>query len=179
MPYTAHGIYYPASGDHVRIWEHMQAAADSVESAISALGASTPFNPTLTNTVYGTGAIKDGWYTVLGKFCLWGFRLEFGAAGSPSFSNTIQIGLPVPAYVGSGGNQLQGTVGTYTLRDDSAAVHHGGPIGIWDSSGTTASFNGAWDGAQHRTRVGGGGGTLPFTLGNSDVLSGTGLYLIA
>lgn len=37
MPTTALGIYYPASGDNTRIWEHMQSTADSVQLSLEPL----------------------------------------------------------------------------------------------------------------------------------------------
>lgn len=132
------------------------------------------FTPTWTNVTIGTtGVANEGWYQQIGSMVMWGFRLELGTGGS--FSSTINLDLPVPAYVG-GGLSLQNNIGSWLLRDTSASNHYAGSIGIWSGSGLSCSFAGAWDGTAPRTRV---NASSPVATAAGDVFTGSGVYRAA
>lgn len=173
MPSTAHGIVYPSATDDVDVSGDIQNLATTAESAISALGVTQTFVPTYTNAVLGSGAINDGHYTVIGDLVFWQFRTEFGV--TPSFSTTIQLTLPITAWLPSAGTLIQGPAGNWNFRDTSAGEHYSGSMGMWDGTGTLVSFSGAWDSAttKHSSRI---APAKPFTVGFQDVLSGSGVY---
>jgi hypothetical protein len=133
------------------------------------------FTPVWTNVTLGTtGLANEGWYQQIGEMVLWGFRLELGTGGG--FSSTINLDLPVPAYVG-GGLSLQNTIGAWTMRRPSPALHYSGSIGIWSGAGTSCSFAGAWTGSAPSTRINASSPLGSVTAG--DVLTGSGCYRAA
>lgn len=157
------GLPYIYSGGS---WKRIK-IEDDVASGV------TTFTPSWTNTVLGTGAINEGYYQVIGGMVLWGFRTEFGT--SPSFSTTIQLALPVTAYIPATGTQIQGPAGNWNFRDTSAGDHYAGSMGLWDGTGTLVSFSGAYDSTatKDNSRI---APAKPFTVGAQDVLSGSGVY---
>lgn len=133
----------------------------------------TAFTPTWTNVTPGTSAVNEGYYATVNDAVFWWFRLQFGT--SPAISGTAQLALPVNALTG-GGTALQATLGSWIFRDTSATYHYSGALGVYSSAGTSASFNGAWDGTAPRTRI---TTSVPFAVAVDDVLSGSGVYLKA
>jgi hypothetical protein len=162
MPETASGFVYPASTDHVRLWEHFQNLADSVDSVVGALGTVTSFTPTWNNVTQGSGAVNTGWYTRIGGLVYGGARLAFGTA--PSFSTTITMDLPITANV----DGIQEAFGSWIMRDTSALFHYAGSCGAWESGGISMSFAGCWTGTAPTSRMTVG---VPITVAVDDVLS--------
>jgi hypothetical protein len=132
------------------------------------------WTPTWSNVTQGDGAINEGYYVERADGWVdFAFRLQFGT--SPSFSSTIQINLPFESWTGSG-TEVQLTIGGWTFRDTGSGHHYSGSLGIWSSAGTSASFNGAWDGTAPRSRI---TNAVPATVAVNDVLSGNGSFLLA
>jgi hypothetical protein len=131
------------------------------------------FTLTWTNLTPGSGALSEGWYSVVNDWCLWGFRLQFGS--TPSVASIASLNLPVTAYTG-GGTSLQASLGSWLFRDSSASDHYGGSIGVFSSGGTDCSFAGTWNGSAPSRRITTG---QPVTVAVDDVLSGGGCYRIA
>lgn len=173
---TPSGIVYPASSDAPRVWEDMQDLANSVQTALNALGTWTTYVPTFTAGLgaVGTGASREAWYCQVGKIVHFGGRIQFGT-GSPAINAVLQMDLPVQAFVG-GGSGLTAALGTWQFRDTSAVAHYGGPVAVYASAGMTASFNGAWNGTAPLQRV---QASIPFVVATDDVLSWSGTYRAA
>lgn len=178
MPSTSpSGIVYPSSSDAPRVWEDMQDLADSVQTALTAMGTWTTYTPTFAAgvTAVGTGAVREGWYCQIGKIVHWGGRIQFGT--SPTINATIQMDMPVQAHVG-GGNGLTNSLGAWQFRDDSVTFHYAGTVAIYSSGGVVASFNGAWDSTAPRNRLG-AASTPAASVAANDILTWSGTYRAA
>jgi hypothetical protein len=185
MPTTTSGIYYPSSSDAPRVWEDMQEQAESVEALYAGMGQYTNFDPQFTGfSAFGTGYLREGWYCHIGKICFWGWRIEFGATGSPAFNAEVQWSLADTGapYNGSGGGpgaSLTQTLGSWTWRGNQTSLRHwSGTVGVFAAGGNTAFLGGAYDGTVHARRLGSTTGTPPL-LANSDVLTAAGVYRLA
>lgn len=172
MATTPRGYPYPTNSDAPNAPAQFQALATAIDTDMTSRGVTVAFTPSWSNVTLGTSAVNEGYYTVIGDLVFWQFRTEFGT--SPSFSTTIQLGLPVAGWTG-GGLGLQGTIGTWTMRDSSSQEHYSGSIGMWQADGTLASFAGAWDSGASKpsARM---GPAKPITVAVQDVLSGSGVY---
>jgi hypothetical protein len=171
---TPHGIVYPASSDAPRVWEDMQDMANSVETAMTAMGTWTTYTPTFTAgiTAVGTGAVREGWYCRVGNIVFWGGRIQFGT--TPAANATIQMDIPpaIAAYSG-GGDGLTNVLGTWQYRDNSVPAHFTGAVCVYANGGLLASFNGASDGTLPQTRI---NATQPFAPAVDDKLTWSGMF---
>lgn len=177
MPTTGHGLVYPDSSGNTQIWTHVQNLADSVETALDAYETWTSWTPTWDTsggggfTSVGAGQ-NQGFYqrfgTGTGSLVHAEFRVELGA-GFSTDTGTFVLILPVAAYIWAG-SVVQGTIGNYTIRDDSVPYHYSGSLGLWSSSADRVSFNGSWDGTKPRSRV---DSNDPVVWASGDILSGT------
>ena len=100
MPNTSiHGIYYPDSSGTVNLWEHHQAQAESVETALEASYESsfTTYTPVLTNFGTATFSTITGYWRYIGpKLVFVDIYIVVNAAGSGSTAMTIT--LPTSPY---------------------------------------------------------------------------------
>lgn len=176
IPFTSpDNLQYPASTDNTHIWEHIQALATSVQTALTAVGAQTwnSWTPTWDTaggggfTGVGGSGVNQGFYTQIGNLIHAEFRVEL-ASGFSVDTGTFVLMLPVAAYA-FGGAVLQQTIGTWTARDDSAPNHWSGTLGTWSNDHDRVSFNGAWDGTSPKKRI---DSNDPFVWAAGDVLSG-------
>ncbi len=146
----------------------MPAAGDPVKITDSFL--LNTFTPVWTALSIGTGAINEGWWNQQGSIVNWGFRLQLGTAPSGA-GTTIQIDLPVNAWVG-GGNSLQAAVGVFNIRDASTVNQYPGTLTVFSSGGGSAAFslptgNTRWN------------SSTPMAVAVDDIISGSGTYRAA
>lgn len=102
MPATPRGITYPDGTGHTRLWEHLQAVADTADTAIGAAAAAveaaawTTYTPSLTaattNPVLGNGSIA-GRYVKGGRLCLCEIQVLWGSTSTYG-SGVYAFGLP-------------------------------------------------------------------------------------
>lgn len=125
---------YPDSDDHVRLWEHLQALAQSIDTTLAAhLSAASTYTPAWTASAgapsIGSGTLS-GRYKVVGKWVDLAFRLvgagdtNYGTAGA-----YWMFGLPP-------GHTAAGVASAYAKIVDSTVTEHLGGAFI-NAGGTT------------------------------------------
>lgn len=171
MPTTAKGLVYPSSGDHTRIWEHLQNLATSIETALDTLlppGAWSTYTPSwgalTTNPVLGNGTIA-GRYRQRGKTVEMQIKLTFGSTTTVG-SGTYTFGLPVP-FAASSSLLLPAR-----YFDSSTSVRSMGMS--YGSSG--ASIVLAVHGSATNGALGGVTNSSPYAWANGDTIEVGGLY---
>ena len=146
MPTTPNGIVYPLSAG-LNDWSaHLENIATTVEAALAAREAWQTWPLVFADgpTTIGAGGVSKGHYVRIGNR----IHAEFLVVLGTGFVITPTVGwelvLPVVAYDWGGvGNQV--TVGTWAVRDNSAATHYAGTINIHDAASDSVDFAGAWD----------------------------------
>lgn len=162
----------------MKVWEHFQNLANSVEAALGAYETWTSWTPTFTTgpLLIGSGGTREGSYQQLGKLVHAEFRIELGSGFTLTAGTTWEMVLPVAAITWAGAG-IQSSLGSWMYRNNSVPTHYSGTIGIWAPGATSVSFGGAWDGTVPRSRISNSG--IPVSMAAGDVFSGNMTYRAA
>jgi len=163
-------LVYPDSSGSVNTWEHWQNLAESTQAYIDSITTwntwSLTWNPGITSI--GAGGFQEGFYMQIGKWVHAQFRIQIGTAPTLSGSTWV-LNLPVTAYASWSGLGHHPALGSWLVRDNSAADYYSGTISADVASGVSCTFGGAWGGTSPNSRI---TSAIPVTFAVSDSLTG-------